>query len=594
LLWIQLFGSWHEDQGDAVKEVSDGYVIAGLYTTYACLIKRDFNGEPVWERRLDLPGDHFSHAFDLEVVDDGFVICGARRPTPVSLGDVYVVKTDRTGNVLWRKTIGGHECDVGYSIEPVGENSFIVAGETKSFGSGLSDGYLIKLGPEIYDTDDPLALAYNGNRHLVRKPNTEELYLVYTRMDSVIYQYSSNGGTNWTTPFAIGRGKFPALTLSSAHLPSVCWTDEIGGLWYRRQVAPGQWSVVYRLYYPVGPLDPFVNSPPSIAIVPGVPDRVHILITRTSRIQLNGVVHTVEDYSFPITNPVSGTWELIESGVGGLYPLIRLSPSLARSSVDNSLHAVWMRQDTVCYATKQIGQPWNNWGPQFRQNGIWSAHPFVECYGDMVYVVWEHTPPPGAPEDVWKASNRVYVLPPKFFWENLSRTPNTPSRFPVNALGTFTVFQDSPYPPINGPEIYYKIHPEDPLINISQTLGSSRYPQTVARFTGANTYLYTAWLEGDGPAYGIRFKKVQHIPMEFAYLSSHSGSETPSPYLVARDSFISTWRIPVDVGHQKITYRFPLEPNYRYKIKVVAYHETSGQWREWVKIDNKMKHLTVG
>ncbi|MEO0227931.1 MAG: T9SS type A sorting domain-containing protein, partial [candidate division WOR-3 bacterium] len=62
-------------------------------------------------------------------------------------------------------------------------------------------------------------------------------------------------------------------------------------------------------------------------------------------------------------------------------------------------------------------------------------------------------------------------------------------------------------------------------------------------------------------------------------------------YLVARDSFISNWQIPVDIGYQTITYRFPLESGYRYRIKVITYHESSGQWREKVKIDNKLQHL---
>lgn len=53
-------------------------------------------------------------------------------------------------------------------------------------------------------TDDPLALAYNGNRHLVRKPRSGELHLVYTDHDKVIYRYSSNGGTDWTLPEIIG------------------------------------------------------------------------------------------------------------------------------------------------------------------------------------------------------------------------------------------------------------------------------------------------------------------------------------------------------------------------------------------------------
>ena len=196
------------------------------------------------------------------------------------------------------------------------------------------------IGEHALWTNDPLALAYNGNRHLVREPNTERLHIVYTDRDKIIYRFSSNGGADWTSPFILGDGKFPAITLSSDNLPSVCWIDEPGGLWYRRQTAPGVWGDVHRLYYPVSPLDPFVNSPPAIVIIPSNPDEVHILITRTGRIQMNGVAHTVEDCIFPIINPEILVFELIEQGVGGMYPLLRSHPSIARSP-NNLLHAVW-------------------------------------------------------------------------------------------------------------------------------------------------------------------------------------------------------------------------------------------------------------
>ncbi|MEO0129622.1 MAG: hypothetical protein ABIL02_05230, partial [candidate division WOR-3 bacterium] len=208
-------------------------------------------------------------------------------------------------------------------------------------------------------------------------------------MDSVIYQYSSDGGTNWTTPLAIGEGKFPAITLSSSNLPSVTWTDDIGGLWYKRKINPTQWSDLYHLYDPWAYWQARLNSPPSIAITPYAPgdsDSVHIITTL--RTPVNGPFNTVRVYSFRIGQPMAYSISEIEGGAGPTDP-IRYNPSIARSSFNNSLHAVWQRADTICYATRQVGQQWQNWGWQFWEQGLQSAHPFVECYGDRVYVVWE-------------------------------------------------------------------------------------------------------------------------------------------------------------------------------------------------------------
>lgn len=440
-------------------------------------------------------------------------------------------------------------------------------------------------------TDDPLAFAYNGNRHLVRQPNSENLHLIYTDRGKVIYRYSMNGGADWTLPEVIGDGKFSAITLgpSPDYLPSVGWTNDIGGLYYGKKTAAGDWEV-YQLYHPIGPYDPFVSSPPSIAVVPMDPieDRVHILLVRSTKIEVNGVIHLVEDCSFPIGSPWLRTFTLIEGCQGPLGEPCRSYPSIAMCEEDNSLHGVWQRRDTVCYATKPLSQPWNVWGWQFLEYGLQSAHPMVECYGDMVYVVWQKEEEFSGYKEVYKGWR--HLAQPSFTWTNFSQTPNTPSLYPVNASGIFTVWSDMLGPPNHNFEIYYKTTPGEPPINISQTLLKSMYSHSAARFTGANSYLYTAWLEGDAVPYEIRFKKIRYIPMEVPYLTAINGYETPSPYLVARDSFVSEWQIPVDIGYETITYQFSLEPGYRYKLKAIAYHESSGEWREWIKIDNKMKH----
>ncbi len=149
---------------------------------------------------------------------------------------------------------------------------------------------------QVYEmiTDNPLALAYNGNRHLIRRPNTEEFHLVYTNDGKIVYRCLPNGDGNWSLPVSIGEGQFPAIALTCPYLPLVAWTDSIGGLWYGRKGAGGQWTVTH-LYNP-GPSDPIVNSPPSIADycgAEGLPDTVHILVTVSSR---DGTQHWVRDY----------------------------------------------------------------------------------------------------------------------------------------------------------------------------------------------------------------------------------------------------------------------------------------------------------
>ncbi len=582
--WEKRFGGTVNDVGYCVQQTipDGGYIInAFLHHTegdFMWLIKTDDVGNLQWDKKLRPTPTSIAKGYSVKQTEDlGYVAVG-----DADL-DVYVVKTDRDGNIEWQKTIDGS--DHGRSVDLVRDGSYIIAGSTTPIPHAppWSEVYLIKLGNQINDTDDPLALAYNGNRHLVRKPNSEELHLVYTSEDKVIYVTSTNGGTDWSEPEIIGEGKYPAIALDADHLPSVTWTDDNGGLWYGKQNASSEWDV-YHLYNP-GVWDPCLNSPPSIAIIPSVrPGIVHILVTRTGGIPGNGVEHKVEDYSFPITQPGQGAFELIEQCMGPPDPPLRSFPSITKCDVDNSLHGVWQRVDTICYATRTVGDEWNNWGPRFEYDGLQSAHPFVETYGDSVFVVWQRD----ADEEVYRAARHLSYT---FGWQNFSLTPATKSLYPVNASGFFTVFNDEIEPPVDSRyEVFYKIEPDDPLTNISQTIYKSIYPQSVARFHVGRKYVYTAWLEGDEAPYGIHFKKIRYIEPDKpdrAFLSSSNGHNPSSPYLIARDSIISDWQIPVDIGYETITYQFPLVPGYRYKLKTVAYHEREDKWKTKVMIDNE-------
>ena len=73
--------------------------------------------------------------------DGGFIIVAS----PGNGGsDVYLIKTDASGNEQWNKTFGGSSDDQGYSVQQTSDGGFIVAGYTRSFGAGGMYVYLIK------------------------------------------------------------------------------------------------------------------------------------------------------------------------------------------------------------------------------------------------------------------------------------------------------------------------------------------------------------------------------------------------------------------------------------------------------------------
>jgi hypothetical protein len=58
---------------------------------------------------------------------------------------MYVVRTDKTGTLIWQKTIGGLDWDFGNCVIETSDGGFVICGNTYSFGYGKSDGYLVRL-----------------------------------------------------------------------------------------------------------------------------------------------------------------------------------------------------------------------------------------------------------------------------------------------------------------------------------------------------------------------------------------------------------------------------------------------------------------
>lgn len=95
--------------------------------------------------------DYDSAASIVRTPDGGFITVGDSYSLPNSgTNDVYVVRLDSLGHVLWEKYFGGGSSDSGHDIVRVDEG-YVIAGYAASFGG--PSGYLLKInesGTEIW------------------------------------------------------------------------------------------------------------------------------------------------------------------------------------------------------------------------------------------------------------------------------------------------------------------------------------------------------------------------------------------------------------------------------------------------------------
>jgi hypothetical protein len=83
---------------------------------------------------------------DLEICENGdFLMAGMSTSYSQGDSDVYVLRTDQYGSEVWKKTYGGFNHELMYSVDRTGDGNYILSGFTNSFGAGSYDAYVMKI-----------------------------------------------------------------------------------------------------------------------------------------------------------------------------------------------------------------------------------------------------------------------------------------------------------------------------------------------------------------------------------------------------------------------------------------------------------------
>jgi hypothetical protein len=210
-LWTRTYGGTGGDLGRSVQQTSDtGYIVAGSTTSFGnitqvYLIKTNASGDTLWTRTYGGANNDYGYSVR-QTSDGGYVVAGYT----YSFGNstqVYLIKTNASGDTLWTKTYGGASWDDGYSVQQTTDGGYIVAGWTDSFGAILQV-YLIKTN---VSGDTLWTRTYGGScddRGYSVQQTTDGGYIVagYTESfgDSVqVYLIKTNasGDTLWTRTY---------------------------------------------------------------------------------------------------------------------------------------------------------------------------------------------------------------------------------------------------------------------------------------------------------------------------------------------------------------------------------------------------------
>lgn len=109
------------------------------------LVKINPIGELIWEKSYG--GSSSEYIRDIIPLADGFLIGGYTSSDDGDvqsgnngLEDFWVFKIDNTGNLIWERTYGGSNEDLLKSIQSTAEGGFLLAGSTKSYNGDVHSG----------------------------------------------------------------------------------------------------------------------------------------------------------------------------------------------------------------------------------------------------------------------------------------------------------------------------------------------------------------------------------------------------------------------------------------------------------------------
>jgi hypothetical protein len=181
-LWTRTYGGIWFDYGFSVQQTSDsGYIIAGSSISFSggsyfdvYLIKTNPSGDTLWTGTYG--GIYNDWGYSVQETPNGdYIVAGYSDPLDTDTVDVYLIRIDSLGSLLWEKTYGGTSTDVGFSVQHTTDGGFIIAGYTESFGEGGEDVYLIKTAGDgtvgIKEGSTELIVDYSSFKLFQNHPN---------------------------------------------------------------------------------------------------------------------------------------------------------------------------------------------------------------------------------------------------------------------------------------------------------------------------------------------------------------------------------------------------------------------------------------
>ena len=183
--WKKCLGGTGDDRANYIKQTSDGgFIIAGQTNSNngdvsgnhggydSWIVKLSNSGDIEWKKCLGGNGTDVSTSIQ-QTNDGGFIVAGYTSSNDSNVSgnhggyDYWIVKLSNSGDIEWQKCLGGENDDRANSIQQTNDGGYIVAGRSASIYGDVSgnhcgyDYWIVKLN-SLGDIEWQKCLGGNG------------------------------------------------------------------------------------------------------------------------------------------------------------------------------------------------------------------------------------------------------------------------------------------------------------------------------------------------------------------------------------------------------------------------------------------------
>ena len=154
VIWTESYGGTQNDYGECARQTADGgFILAGHTSSFGggnqdiYLVKTNSSGQQEWDHMFGNVFEDMGFSV-VQSSDNGYVVVGHQMMEIVGYG-VIMAKTDESGNALWERNYGGRLSDFGRCVKETSDNGFIISGNTLIEGPNNDyNAFLIKTDSE--------------------------------------------------------------------------------------------------------------------------------------------------------------------------------------------------------------------------------------------------------------------------------------------------------------------------------------------------------------------------------------------------------------------------------------------------------------